>query len=483
MVPDMVRVRYGVRARVLNNRDRDGKEAVVAEAQRKLTVIPATEEQPPMTIDGRDIAFCLRKEKGIRKGMWKGKIGRLVMEAAQPRSFHLIPPSSTSSTPPSPPTTTVTVLLRFDPTDNETQPPRLGTLSNKIRVMTYYATSTMNDYPSKAAILYDYTRGHFVESVSLSSRNMASVRWHRQDPNTCTPNPFIRRDSAASTTATSTSTYPEPSSTYSQNAPFYVAEILVPITLPDDKYFAPTFHSCLASRIYILDLSLSIPSQSGSGVGSTVHLKLPVQVSSERSEDAGSSSSMSEAEQVAAYEAEVQQAVAEGDGYFFGEGRGEEPPPGDEYDDEIGFGWVGGRGSVSTQGRGSVSTQGRGSVSTQGRGSISTQGMGSPLTQARTLNPTPTPRRSSFPFHAAQHIRQHSLPNTSIFHRPPVSTVNSESSSLSLRTTMSPGDAEPGGSRGNVVVGGDGGAGGRHDDDDGPPEYSYVAPRDSVPVC
>jgi len=460
MSPDMLRIMYGVRVRLLHSRDKDGKEVILADRYRKLHVIPAVEEQPPMTIDGRDVEFCLRKEKAIRKGMFKGKTGRLVMEAAQPRSFHLDPTSPTgpSSSSPSasssPATTSITVLLRFDPTEAETQPPRLGSLSNKIRILTYYATSTMHDYPSKATILYDYTRGCHNDSISLSSRNMASVRWHRQDPDTCPNNLLLRRNSAASTTMISSC--PNPTSTYSADKPFYVAEILVPITLPADKAFVPSFHSCLASRIYILDLSLSVPSQSGSGVGSTVTLKIPVQVSAEGSEDAvGLMSPISEADQLAAYEAEVQQAVQEGEGYFFGEGgRDSEAPPADEYEEDALFRTA----SVSTQGRSSISTQGRSSISTQGRGSMSTH------------------RRPSFPLSnrhsfSAQARASLSSPPPFFSHRPSVSTVVSESSDLSLSTTRSPGTTTAGNNN-NV-----------DETDEGPPEYSFVNPRGSVPVC
>ena len=74
---------------------------------------------------------------------------------------------------------------------------------------------------------------------------------------------------------------PEPTSKHNPNLPFYTTQLLVPISLPKDKVFIPTFHSCLASRIYVLDISLSI--LGSGGVASSTLLKIPIQVSSEPS--------------------------------------------------------------------------------------------------------------------------------------------------------------------------------------------------------
>jgi hypothetical protein len=61
---------------------------------------------------------------------------------------------------------------------------------------------------------------------------------------------------------------------------------LVPLTLPQSKSWIPTFHSCIVSRIYALDLSLSIHTP-GTGVrASTVSLCLPVQIAAAGNESA-----------------------------------------------------------------------------------------------------------------------------------------------------------------------------------------------------
>ena len=56
---------------------------------------------------------------------------------------------------------------------------------------------------------------------------------------------------------------------------------MVPISLPSSKAWVPTFHSCIVSRIYTLDLSLSVHKPGTGAPTSTVSLKVPVQIAVE----------------------------------------------------------------------------------------------------------------------------------------------------------------------------------------------------------
>jgi len=81
-----------------------------------------------------------------------------------------------------------------------------------------------------------------------------------------------------STTAGRTHNIPEPTKDFKPDAGFYTAQILVPVTLPAERTFVPTFHSCLISRVYTLNLHLGIHSV---GVVPSVELKIPIQVSAQ----------------------------------------------------------------------------------------------------------------------------------------------------------------------------------------------------------
>lgn len=292
MAPEMAVVSYAIKARVIQGRGNSGKPVVAAEGSKKLRVVPAVEERPPITVHGglKD-DYRLRKEKEIKKGMFKGKLGCLTMESSQPRSLRLPPLRSKNSCPV---TTMATVNVRFDPADESAQPPALSSLSTKLKVATYFASVPMNDIPTKITDFhYSNTKGVLVETIMLSSRCVASAQWERHSPQT--PN---RRDSAFSTL--SNPVVPEPSSAYHGKS-FYTAQILVPITLPKgSKLFVPTFYSCLVSRVYSLDIYLGI---SAMVTAPSMHIKVPIQISMEGNPDARPSISAQEAQAIAAREA------------------------------------------------------------------------------------------------------------------------------------------------------------------------------------
>ena len=104
------------------------------------------------------------------------------------------------------------------------------------------------------------------DEVASASRTVSNVKWCGGDDSqeesrskVSTINPCELPQSK-----TGTSWTPAPSSTYKPGRPYYLARIVVPIELPEDGIFVPTFHSCLVSRFYSLKVSLSLGSASRS---------------------------------------------------------------------------------------------------------------------------------------------------------------------------------------------------------------------------
>lgn len=81
MAPDMGTIAYSVRGRITSGRGANGKYKTIAEGSKKLRIIPAMKEQPPLdvVVEGDDrYDYKMRQEKNIKKGTFKGKLGRLV---------------------------------------------------------------------------------------------------------------------------------------------------------------------------------------------------------------------------------------------------------------------------------------------------------------------------------------------------------------------------------------------------------------------
>lgn len=272
LAPEMSKVIYAIKVKVVRNREQDGKEVVLVEDMKKLRVIPAVSEAPPMSIDNDFDDYVLSKTKSLKKGMFSGKLGRITVSAAQTSALILSPPSSSNI---SPATTMATLNLRFDPHDADSEPPRLGGLSTKIKSTTYFAARPAHSFPSRhyLSAQFESTRSAYPTSIPLSSRCVESVAWKKQESKPAGE----RRNSDLST---SSSDYSDNvlAPQKKENAMYYSATVLVPITLPATKAWVPTFHSCITSRTYTIDLSLTIHTP-GTGVpATTVSLHLPVQI-------------------------------------------------------------------------------------------------------------------------------------------------------------------------------------------------------------
>jgi hypothetical protein len=269
MVPEMASIRYGVHARVSKNQssDQGSVRTTIVNQAKRLRIIPVSAEQPPLDLS-EDPEYITRRERALRKGMLQGKLGSLVIEAMQPPTMHM----RARANPDEPTTSTATIALRFDPVEEGLQPPRLGSLSTKLKVCTNYASTGRSSFPTKQAATLDLSQGSHSEQLTLSSRCMGGVHWHKHHPRDA----GSRRDSACSTRPSSplAGRVPAPSETY-QGKAYYTAELTVPVTLPRNKTFVPTFHSCLISRTYQLKFELGIQT---AGFGGTMDLKLPLQI-------------------------------------------------------------------------------------------------------------------------------------------------------------------------------------------------------------
>ncbi|KAK5689666.1 hypothetical protein LTR17_026183 [Elasticomyces elasticus] len=275
MAPEMASVRYGICARISRVKWQEGEMCrfSLGSRVRRLRIVPAMQEQPPLDAGGEKSDYTMRREKTIRKGMLKGKLGSLVIETAQPQCLRL---GSNVNSDCTGITTMLTVMLRFDPANENAAPPKLNTLATKLKVATFFASTARQQLPSKQALLLDISQGMHTEQLKISSRCVANVEWKKCDP--IKPATIQRRDSACSDTQAwniAVGVTPEPSEFYKCKS-YYTARVLVPITLPKEKTFAPTFHSCLISRVYQLKLELTT-----SGIGPSMDLKVPIQISAD----------------------------------------------------------------------------------------------------------------------------------------------------------------------------------------------------------
>ncbi|KAB8304268.1 hypothetical protein EYC80_003684 [Monilinia laxa] len=271
LAPEMSKIQYSINAKVVKYTEFPKKSTSLVGGSKKLQIIPMVAEAPPMSISEDDKGdYLLSKTKSLRKGMFSGKLGKITVLADQTAAIVLPPPGSSSVA-----TTMATVKLQFEPRDINSQPPRLGGLVTKIKALSFYATKPSKSLSSRSSIAktFEPARQVYQASIPLSSRCVEQVSWVKH-----LPHPDLSR--RASTISSSSSEYSD-NSQMSLKTPdrlYYTAEILVPVSLPSSKIWIPTFHSCIVSRIYSLDLTLSIHTPGAGVPASSVKICLPLQI-------------------------------------------------------------------------------------------------------------------------------------------------------------------------------------------------------------
>jgi hypothetical protein len=246
MTPEMCQILYQLSVTVIQRPSSIGPGFQLA-TKSNIKVIPSMDYYPiPEEIDAP--RYIMQLGKDVKRGLLNGKSGRLALSSTIPNPIQLDLHQFTAANDLS---TTATVSLRFDPESHQL-PPQLERMNTKLRAHTFFATVPWSDFPhlSDERKYPRHEFGEYTESMRLSTRSIPSVQWEQ-----C---------SASDSTSKNTS---------------YTASIIVPITLPKSKAFAPTFHSCLVSRIYSLDITLSYCTSTSTILPTTLLLRVPLLIS------------------------------------------------------------------------------------------------------------------------------------------------------------------------------------------------------------
>lgn len=278
MAPRMTKVEYVIKARVLREPVVGGKKTRIVEATQEIQVLPASPEEPPLNVTEKDKLYNMSKTKTIRKTFLGTKVGRLTATASQPSAAVVSADGTCLKARP-----TARISLTYDPESPTMPPPQITNISGKITSHTYYSSGTISSFPNLGIWNQPYIvdrRGQFFTSVQLPPIGAPE----KQPSWTPRFTPTTRRDSGydseSSDSSGPTGKAKSKSSSKKSKSPVYLTSTLdIPFDLPTDKKtFVPTFHSCIASRVYTLTLSIGIAAKGASG---TVSLTMPLQVAIE----------------------------------------------------------------------------------------------------------------------------------------------------------------------------------------------------------
>ncbi len=99
LAPEMARVEYAVRVRVLREPDLGARMVRILEASQPLRVLPASPEDPPLSLTTDDRNYRMAKTKTLRRKLLSARLGRLTATASQPGAARLRADGSASPAP------------------------------------------------------------------------------------------------------------------------------------------------------------------------------------------------------------------------------------------------------------------------------------------------------------------------------------------------------------------------------------------------
>ncbi len=285
LAPEMSKITYGITAKLIARPSEDASlknMKAISVAHRKMHIIPAIAETPPLQISPKNPCWQPSTTKSLKRGMFKGKLGTINVSTTQPRAL-VIDPSKKQQ-----PSTMATVIFKFYPQDARAKPPRLGAITSKLRAITYSSVRSMEIIPDESTRCKNHERfsGSYNNGVNLSSRWVNNVKWEWNVPAPA----YARRDSGYSTASLeTTSSAASTNSCASEDTlprqqeeqkGWWQATVPIPVTLPKTKTWLPTFHSCLISRFYTFVLVTSIHTPSASVPSTQITLRVPIQIAS-----------------------------------------------------------------------------------------------------------------------------------------------------------------------------------------------------------
>ncbi|KAE9577951.1 hypothetical protein CGCF415_v000980 [Colletotrichum fructicola] len=272
MSPDMAQIHYAIKARVVRQDELGGRPTKVMEDAYLLNVLPSSPEDPPLNVTKQDKGYTLSKTKTIRKNIFSSKQGRITASAAQPGAVYLTQDGRGSSEG------TLMVNLNFEPASADILPPKVSTVSAKIQSQTWYGATPMTRFPNlgDSHEVYALTQQlAYQTSVPLLSATVDKTHWRQQLASTTRRDSGYSSDGLQGNNSDSDHSRGRRSSKDRSSPINHLALLQIPFKLPTSrKTFIPTFHACIVSRTYTLQLTLV--------VGDTkVNLAVPIQIALE----------------------------------------------------------------------------------------------------------------------------------------------------------------------------------------------------------
>lgn len=265
----LCKIKYIIRADVSRqNSDLSQNVQTLASCTKTLHFVPTHEKGVSFSrLEQRDVYRSIIVQEV--KSQWKRQtLGRLEILASTLQPIQVPSPCF----PIHAVNTHVALQLRFD-SFRDTLPPRFAKIHPTLKQSTLFSTKPQDDYLCINNIIADQiTRGAHIQVRSLPSQTISSIEWTKHMlPHHSASSSFDQSSQPSSVAELGSS----PNSTTGY---YYTASVMIPISLSSSRDLVPTFHSCLVSRTYALELRLSYRVLNAPVLQRMITLEVPVKV-------------------------------------------------------------------------------------------------------------------------------------------------------------------------------------------------------------
>ncbi|EXF82112.1 arrestin [Colletotrichum fioriniae PJ7] len=277
LATNMAKIQYSVRARVFNIDEGSPVQlpAPILESEHSISILSPSPEDPPLVLDEHDLHYVLEDTKPARKNLFSVPTGQITAKSSQPQAVRLSSDGHAASS------SSAYINITFRPAAPDVLPPQVKIKSTRILAQNWVSTRPAQILPniggnreavtlSTLAIIDATNITPWIQHVQIledgkSGRMQGGNRGSRDI--TVIRNSSIPDDSIPITHTCSTQ---------------------VDFRLPTSSHvFPPTFHSCLISRTYTLEIKLTAG-------GAELSLLVPVQIFMEQ--EGGRSQTSTESE-------------------------------------------------------------------------------------------------------------------------------------------------------------------------------------------
>lgn len=271
--PETVQVEYSIKAVVSKGKESSGQVKLL-EGEHHLSILPVSSEEPPLHITSEDKKYRLVHGKMMRQNLFSSRTGYLRAAAIQPNpiefSFDALSARGSS----------IRIDLEFIPTAG-VPPPDIHAVAAKIHSTTHFSITTVNYLPNVGKP----AENALCPVVTYSTANKINIDhpprvvWDRQYSTSLrgyTRKPHLDHQERALESRIAEVCSGVGSDDPRRNSPIkHVGTLDIPFTLPtaNKQIFLPTFHSCLISRTYSINLTLAVGT-----FGTALSLSIPLQV-------------------------------------------------------------------------------------------------------------------------------------------------------------------------------------------------------------